>query len=77
MREKFWIGFRNSEKRKIPWSEFTQEVTDITGSESYQDIDEDNFSLDLIGVTISMEDGEEMYPVRDLEQGITRGYSTD
>lgn len=71
------MAFGTARREKIPWSEFTQKVTDITGSESYQDIDEDNFSLNLIGVTISMEDGEEMYPVRDLEQGITSGYSTD
>lgn len=73
-----WLSEQRENGRgRIPWSEFTQKVTEITGAESYQDIDEDNFSFNLIGVTISIEDGEKMYPIRDLEQGITRGYSTD
>lgn len=70
-----------SEKReddiyRIPWSSFVSKVEDVTG-ESFEDLDEDDFRFNLVGVTVTMEDGKKMYPIRDLEQGITRGYSTD
>lgn len=70
-----------SEKREndvysIPWAEFVSKVEDVVG-ESFEDVDDEVFYFNLVGVTVRMEDGKKMYPIRDLEQGITRGYSTD
>lgn len=68
---------RDNGRADISWNEFEQKVLDITDETSFEDVHEDTFSFNLKGVTIAIEDGKKMYPIRDLEQGITRGYSTD
>lgn len=68
---------RQKGKGRISWSDFTEKVVDVTGASSYQQVDDTDFQFNLVGVTVLMEDGEQMYPIEDLTQGITRGYSTD
>jgi hypothetical protein len=66
------------EEYEIPWSKFENKVKEVLDLDEDDDINEsEKFSFNLIGVTISIEDGEEMYPVRDLRDGIVRGYSRD
>lgn len=73
-----WLSEQREQGRgQISWSEFTKKVVDVTGASSYQHIDDSEFQFNLIGVTVSIENDKKMYPIRDLEQGITRGYSTD
>lgn len=67
---------RNNEVYSISQEDFVSKVEDIVGK-SFEDIDNKVFRFNLIGVTVTIEDGQKMYPIRDLEQGITRGYSTD
>lgn len=71
-----WLS-EQTHRGSVPWSEFTEKVEDVTNVDSYEDVPDDRFEFHLVGVTFSMRGGEKMYPVRDLEQGITRGYSTD
>lgn len=73
-----WLSKQREQGRgQVSWSEFTEKVVDVTGASSYQHIDESEFHFNLIGVTVSIENDKKMYPIRDLEQGITKGYSTD
>lgn len=73
-----WLSEQREQGRgKVSWSEFTEKVVEVTEASSYENIEDSEFHFNLIGVTVLIEDGEEMYPIRDLEQGITRGYSTD
>lgn len=70
-----------SEKRKsgnsaIAYGDFVDKVEQVVGTD-IEDIGDETFRFNLYGVTVTLEDGEKMYPIRDLEQGITRGYSTD
>lgn len=67
---------RNNEVYSISQEDFVSKVENIVGK-SFEDIDNEVFRFNLIGVTVTIEDGQKMYPIRDLEQGITRGYSTD
>lgn len=67
---------RNNEVYSISQEDFVSKVENIVGK-SFEDIDNKVFRFNLIGVTVTIEDGQKMYPIRDLEQGITRGYSTD
>lgn len=67
---------RESGRGRIPFPEFRSKVEDVVGCEM-QEVDEERFRFNLVGVTVTLEDGKKMYPIRDLEEGITRGYSTD
>jgi|APHM01.1.fsa_nt_gi hypothetical protein len=72
-----WLSERReSGKATIAYSDFVEKVEQVVGTDM-EDIDEETFRFNLHAVTVTLEDGERMYPIRDLEQGITRGYSTD
>lgn len=73
-----WLSNQRENGRgSILWTEFEEKVEEVTGANSVDKIDDSIFSFNLYGVTVTIEEGNKMYPIRDLEQGIVRGYSTD